>query len=69
MGVNWIDTAAVYGLGRSEEVVARALDAWRGAHPYVFTKCALTWDETQKSASSLKVDSVRREIDASLGRA
>ena len=42
LGVNWIDTAAVYGLGHSEEVVARALKEWRGARPYIFTKCVLT---------------------------
>jgi len=40
LGVNWIDTAAVYGLGHSEEVVGRALKEWRGSRPYVFTKCA-----------------------------
>ena len=45
LGVNWIDTAAVYGLGHSEEVVARALKAWSGAKPYVFTKCGRRWDE------------------------
>jgi len=39
LGVNWIDTAAVYGVGHSEEVVARALKEWRGPRPYVFTKC------------------------------
>ena len=44
MGVNWIDTAAVYGLGHSEEVVARALESWSGPRPYVFTKCGLRWD-------------------------
>ena len=41
LGVNWIDTAAVYGIGHSEEVVAKALRAWKGAWPYVFTKCAM----------------------------
>src|ERR1700685_1793365 len=46
LGVNWIDTAAVYGLGRSEEVVARALKDWRGPRPYVFTKRVLRWGET-----------------------
>ena len=45
LGVNWIDTAAVYGMGHSEEVVARALKTWPGKRPYVFTKCALRWDE------------------------
>ena len=44
LGVNWIDTAAVYGLGHSEEVVAEALQSWRGPRPYVFTKCGLRWD-------------------------
>src|ERR1700739_4356804 len=41
LGVNWIDTAAVYGLGHSEEVVARAVKEWRGARPSVFTKCTM----------------------------
>ena len=44
LGVNWIDTAAVYGLGHSEEIVARALTSWPGAKPYIFTKCGLRWD-------------------------
>ena len=44
LGVNWIDTAAVYGLGHSEEVVARALKSWTGPRPYIFTKCGLRWD-------------------------
>jgi aryl-alcohol dehydrogenase-like predicted oxidoreductase len=43
LGINWIDTAAVYGLGHSEEVVARALKG-RSPRPYVFTKCSLVWD-------------------------
>jgi 1,4-alpha-glucan branching enzyme len=46
--VNWIDTAAVYGLGHSEEVVARALADWRGPRPYVFTKCERVWDEKRE---------------------
>jgi aryl-alcohol dehydrogenase-like predicted oxidoreductase len=41
LGINWIDTAAVYGLGHSEEVVARALRDWGGKRPYVFTKCGM----------------------------
>src|ERR1700736_5385342 len=45
LGVNWIDTAGVYGLGHSEEVVARALKGWSGPKPYVFTKCGLPWDK------------------------
>jgi aryl-alcohol dehydrogenase-like predicted oxidoreductase len=67
-GVNWIDTAAVYGLGHSEEVVARALDGWSGPRPYVFTKCERRWTEAGKIYPSLKADSVRLECEASLKR-
>jgi aryl-alcohol dehydrogenase-like predicted oxidoreductase len=66
-GVNWIDTAAVYGLGHSEEVVARAL-AGRSSRPYVFTKCERVWDEAGEISSSLKADSIRRECESSLRR-
>ena len=66
-GVNWIDTAAVYGLGHSEEVVARAL-AGVPHRPYVFTKCSMVWDEHRKIGHSLKADSIRRECEASLRR-
>src|SRR5689334_3726186 len=63
-GMNWVDTAAVYGLGHSEEVVAKAL-AGRANRPYVFTKCARVWDENLQVGESLKADSVRRECEAS----
>ncbi len=66
-GMNWIDTAAVYGLGHSEEVVAKALED-RKHRPYVFTKCARIWDENRQIGKSLKADSVRRECEASLRR-
>jgi aryl-alcohol dehydrogenase-like predicted oxidoreductase len=66
-GVNWIDTAAVYGLGHSEEVVARALEGV-SPRPYVFTKCSMTWDAQGKIGRSLRADSVRRECEASLRR-
>jgi aryl-alcohol dehydrogenase-like predicted oxidoreductase len=66
-GINWIDTAAVYGLGHSEEVVARALEG-RAAKPYVFTKCARVWNENREIGKSLKADSIRREVEASLRR-
>jgi len=66
-GVNWIDTAAVYGLGHSEEVVARALEG-RSNRPYVFTKCERNWNENREIYKSLKADSIRRECEASLRR-
>jgi len=66
-GVNWIDTAAVYGLGHSEEVVARAL-AGRSNRPYVFTKCERVWNEERQISPSLKADSIRKECEASLRR-
>ncbi len=68
LGVNWIDTAAVYGLGHSEEVVARALDDWKGARPYVFTKCGMVWDKERKVDYSLREASIRRECENSLRR-
>jgi aryl-alcohol dehydrogenase-like predicted oxidoreductase len=68
LGVNWIDTAAVYGLGHSEEVVARALENWEGQRPYVFTKCILAWDEKGTIAPNFDPVSIRRECDASLRR-
>ncbi len=68
LGVNWIDTAAVYGLGHSEEVVAKALAEWKGERPYVFTKCGMIWDDQRKVDYSLKADSIRRECENSLRR-
>ena len=66
-GLNWIDTAALYGLGHSEEIVARALQA-RKARPYIFTKCERVWDETRKVGACLKAGSIRRECEDSLRR-
>jgi len=66
-GVNWIDTAAVYGLGHSEEVVGKAL-AGRAHRPYIFTKCSLVWSDQREIGHSLKAASVRRELEASLRR-
>src|SRR6202011_6093587 len=66
-GINWIDTAAVYGLGHSEEVVARALEGMNN-RPYVFTKCSMVWDKNRQIGHSLKADSIRRECEASLRR-
>jgi aryl-alcohol dehydrogenase-like predicted oxidoreductase len=71
-GVNWIDTAAVYGLGHSEEVVAAALrDIPHADRPYVFTKCGLVWDEGRRSIAPRRVGapaSIRREVESSLRR-
>src|SRR5690606_29961379 len=67
LGVNWIDTAATYGLGHSEEIVAKALEG-RANRPYVFTKCSLVWGESREIEHSLKADSVRRECEDSLRR-
>ncbi len=67
-GINWIDTAAVYGLGHSEEVVAKALAAWSGPKPYVFTKCGMIWNEKREVDYSLKANSIRRECENSLRR-
>ena len=65
LGLNWIDTAAVYGVGHSEEVVAKALKTT--AHkPYVFTKCGMVWNEKKEITNSLK--SIREECEASLRR-
>jgi aryl-alcohol dehydrogenase-like predicted oxidoreductase len=68
LGVNWIDTAAVYGLGHSEEVVARALKTWSGPRPYVFTKCGLRWDAKGQVQKVLSPGSIRQEIEDSLRR-
>jgi len=65
LGINWIDTAAVYGLGHSEEVVARALRTY-SHKPYIFTKCGLVWDEKRQVTNSLK--QIRREAEDSLRR-
>jgi aryl-alcohol dehydrogenase-like predicted oxidoreductase len=68
LGINWIDTAAIYGLGHSEEVVARALRDWTGKRPYIFTKCGMVWNEKREVGYSLRADSIHRECEASLRR-
>lgn len=69
LGMNWVDTAAVYGLGHSEELVARALDGIPEAdRPYVFTKCSLVWDENSEVHNVLKKDSGKLECEDSLRR-
>ncbi len=67
LGINWIDTAAVYGLGRSERVVGRALKSIDDV-PYVFTKASLIDEGAGKVGHNLKRDSIRREVEASLDR-
>lgn len=66
LGMNWIDTAAAYGLGHSEELVARAVEGWGGSRPYVFTKCGLRWDETGKVTRTVRY--VKQECEESLRR-
>jgi aryl-alcohol dehydrogenase-like predicted oxidoreductase len=66
LGINWIDTAPIYGLGHSEEVVGRALQGL-DERPYVFTKASL-YEKDGAVAHSLKRDSIRREVEASLTR-
>ncbi|HWW00343.1 MAG TPA: aldo/keto reductase [Candidatus Acidoferrum sp.] len=68
LGINWIDTAAVYGMGHSEEIVARALASWLGPRPYVFTKCGLRWDAKGKTRRVVTPVSIRQECEDSLRR-
>jgi aryl-alcohol dehydrogenase-like predicted oxidoreductase len=68
-GINWIDTAASYGLGHSEEVIGRALKNLGSSNrPYVFTKCSFAWNENREVTHSLKRESIRREVEGSLQR-
>jgi aryl-alcohol dehydrogenase-like predicted oxidoreductase len=71
-GINWVDTAAIYGLGHSEEVVAAALDGIPGAdRPYIFTKCGLVWDDNNPYLQARRMGtapSIRAGVEASLRR-
>ncbi len=67
LGINWIDTAPAYGLGRAEQVVARALRE-RSERPYIFTKCAIRWRDDRSIFNSLTAASVREECENSLRR-
>ena len=67
LGMNWIDTAAVYGLGHAEEIVGRVLKD-RAERPYVFTKCSRVWNDDGEISGNLKAQSIRRECEASLRR-
>jgi aryl-alcohol dehydrogenase-like predicted oxidoreductase len=68
LGVNWIDTAAVYGVGHSEEIVARALREWKGPRPYIFTKCSMRWDKNGRVSKVHTAESIRQECADSLRR-
>ena len=67
VGINWIDTAAAYGLGHSETVVGRAVGGLR-SRPYVFTKCSLVWDDAGMISHNLQAAPIQRECGASLTR-
>lgn len=66
-GINWIDTAAIYGLGHSEEVVARAV-AGRSPRPLLFTKCGIVWNEAHEINRTIEPESIRKEVEQSLRR-
>ncbi len=66
-GMNWIDTAAIYGLGHSEDMVGRALEGMT-KRPYIFTKCERTWNSDRQIVKCLKADSVKKECEDSLRR-
>jgi aryl-alcohol dehydrogenase-like predicted oxidoreductase len=68
LGVNWIDTAAIYGLGHSEKVVAQALKSWKGPRPYVFTKCGMCAKEDGAVDYCIRPDSIIAECEVSLQR-
>lgn len=69
LGVNWIDTAAIYGLGHSEEIVGRAVKEWSGAdRPYIFTKCSRVWNKQKAISANLEPRSIRNEVEQSLRR-
>jgi aryl-alcohol dehydrogenase-like predicted oxidoreductase len=68
LGINWVDTAAVYGTGHSEEIVAQALKRWKGKRPYIFTKCVLRWDQNRRVYQDHSGASIRQECEDSLRR-
>jgi aryl-alcohol dehydrogenase-like predicted oxidoreductase len=67
-GINWIDTAAIYGLGHSEEIVGKALKSFSGPRPLVFTKCSMRWHPDRTIYRSLKAGSLAEELEGSLRR-
>jgi len=67
-GINWIDTAAIYGLGHSEEIVGQAVKSFSGTKPLVFTKCSMRWHADRSIYRSLKAGSLAEELEGSLRR-
>jgi aryl-alcohol dehydrogenase-like predicted oxidoreductase len=67
LGINWIDTAPIYGLGRSEEVVGKAIKGLKD-QPIIATKCGFVWDEDRRISNCLNKESIRSEVEASLRR-
>ena len=67
LGINWIDTAAIYGLGHSEEIVGKAIKGI-SKRPIIATKCGLVWDEKKNITNRLKRESIKNEAEASLKR-
>ncbi len=67
LGINWIDTAAVYGLGHGEEVVGRAVNG-RRREVFIATKCGLVWDDRGRVRNDTRPESIRRECEDSLRR-
>jgi aryl-alcohol dehydrogenase-like predicted oxidoreductase len=61
LGINWIDTAAVYGLGHAEEIIGKALQSV-SKRPLVFTKCTLVWDDRGRISHSMRETSIRQEV-------
>ena len=68
LGINWIDTAAIYGLGHSEEVVGQALKTLQGPKPLIFTKCSMRWNDAKEIYRDLTAEGVRFECEQSLQR-
>ena len=68
LGINWIDTAAIYGLGHSEEIVGQAVKSHSGAKPLIFTKCSMRWHADRSIYRSLKANSLAEELEGSLRR-
>jgi len=68
LGINWIDTAAIYGLGHSEKIISQFLSSHKNNPPYIFTKCGLVWDEKKNISRVIKPESIRKECENSLRR-